>query len=675
MIYSSRNGFRIKSEIKLSEYSPRRFLSGESPRRFLSGDNCNQDLVSSPPGLSAVRTGKTENQIGFSILQKFFYPVIITLAFLNLHLNAALSEDISKNITVIARHGSLEHTPENTFAAFKKAVALGVGGLEIDVRKTKDDQLIIMQDDTIDRTTDGKGYVNELLYEEIKQYDAGAWKGEEFAGERVPLLADVLQFAKDQNIKIILNTKEHGIKEQVLSLINEKGIIDQIYFSGTLETVRNEDPDVQGTKLIFVPAKELTHDVINFVHAKYNHVGARLIDSDNRDKMRKRMIEGVDVLLTNYPSVALDLLHYEKKNEQENELNGENTVSIEETEYTDYNEPVNVLVNSMTQESPDRSRMAALVLSTIPNEISLPILTDLLIYRKKLTNFGKIKNIFSSFMQSNDETIHTITIRKNAAWALGLTRDKRATRPLLSQLETQNSDLKREIILALKKISDKETIPFLNAIVLNDEDPFVRYDAARALGEIRDSDSVYTLIKALENDRNWMVKAACACALGRIGSNKAVSALKSLLITDAETEASWARKTASWALAEIGEGATESLVSALRDNEKSTRRRASWALTQIGEPAIPHLMRTLRDTNKFARLRSAIVLGWIGSEKAVTSLSWTLHDDNLAVRKTAAWALGKIGGAEAKTLLEKIPSDENKDVLEYAREAIQRISL
>ena len=60
-LYSSHNGFRIKSEIKLSEYSP---------RRFLSGDNCNQDLVSSPPGLSAVRTGKTENQIGFSMSQE-----------------------------------------------------------------------------------------------------------------------------------------------------------------------------------------------------------------------------------------------------------------------------------------------------------------------------------------------------------------------------------------------------------------------------------------------------------------------------------------------------------------------------------------------------------------------------------------------------------------------------
>ncbi|MDR4497279.1 MAG: UvrD-helicase domain-containing protein [Candidatus Scalindua sp.] len=59
-LYSSHNGFRIKSEIKLSEYSPRRLLSGESPRRLLSGDNCNQDLVSS----------KTENQIGFSISQE-----------------------------------------------------------------------------------------------------------------------------------------------------------------------------------------------------------------------------------------------------------------------------------------------------------------------------------------------------------------------------------------------------------------------------------------------------------------------------------------------------------------------------------------------------------------------------------------------------------------------------
>ncbi|MBT6563455.1 MAG: glycerophosphodiester phosphodiesterase, partial [Candidatus Scalindua sp.] len=80
---------------------------------------------------------------------------------------------------IIARHGSLEDTPENTLVAFEKTADIGIRGLEVDVRKTIDGKLILMHDDTIDRTTNGKGYVNKLSYEEIKLYDAGSWKSEE----------------------------------------------------------------------------------------------------------------------------------------------------------------------------------------------------------------------------------------------------------------------------------------------------------------------------------------------------------------------------------------------------------------------------------------------------------------------------------------------------------------
>ena len=123
----------------------------------------------------------------------------MTILVFIIHLRPTIPAEVSWEIMVIARHGSLENTPENTFAAFEKTADIGVMGLEVDVRRTKDDKLILMHDDTIDRTTDGKGYVSKLLYDEIKLYDAGSWKGEEFAGERVPLLSDVLNLPKKES--------------------------------------------------------------------------------------------------------------------------------------------------------------------------------------------------------------------------------------------------------------------------------------------------------------------------------------------------------------------------------------------------------------------------------------------------------------------------------------------
>jgi HEAT repeat protein/glycerophosphoryl diester phosphodiesterase len=605
---------------------------------------------------------------------KVSYKIIFIVIVFTMHSQTVISAELSSSIIVIARHGSLEYTPENTFAAFEKAINIGVGGLEVDVRKTKDGELILMHDATIDRTTDGKGYVGKLLYDEIKQYDAGAWKGKEFDGEEVPLLSDVLQFAKEKNIKIILNVKEHGIEQQVMSLIEEFGIISQIYFCGTLEAVRNTETDIQGAKLIFVSPNELTDDKIKLVHERHNHIGIRLIDSDNRDEMKERMIKGVDVILTDYPSVAMDLLHYKVRKQQK----GENKKSKDKLEIkrSGNEEQAHVLMDIMAHESPDKSRMAALAISTLPQAISVPLLIKLLDYEKSLKRFNPIGNIIATFKKEKNNSLPPVIVRSNATWALGLIGNKDAVEPLIMQLKTGDSELKREIILALKRIADKQAVPVLNEILLNDKDPYVRYDAARALGDIKDTDSIYTLITTLKYDRNWMVKQGCAGALGKIGNKKAVSSLKVLLATDAGKEASRARDMAAWALAKIGEGAAiKALVSSLGDNEESTRRRAGWALIKIGNPAVPYLSSALRDNNKSVRERSAMVLGWIRNEDATVPLLWALKDKDTEVRKTAAWALGRIGGVEAKNALEEILSDENENVVEYAKEAMQRIRL
>lgn len=95
-------------------------------------------------------------------------------------------------VLAVGHRGTVRFAPENTAAAFRKAVELGVDLIEMDVRETKDGHLVIMHDATVDRTTNGKGEVADLTLEEIKRLDAGAWFGPQFAGERVPTLDEAL---------------------------------------------------------------------------------------------------------------------------------------------------------------------------------------------------------------------------------------------------------------------------------------------------------------------------------------------------------------------------------------------------------------------------------------------------------------------------------------------------
>ena len=416
------------------------------------------------------------------VINKLPCIIPITLLIFIVPLRVAIPVELSHDIVIIARHGSLEDTPENTIAAFEKTADIGIRGLEVDVRQTRDGKLILMHDDTIDRTTDGKGYVNQLLYEEIKLYDAGSWKSEAFAGERVPLLSEALQFAKERKIKLIINVKEHGIEHKTLSLIEEFDMINHVYFSGRLESLRNKDIDIKGAQLVFLPPDEATNDVIYLIHERRNHVGTRLFGTDDRDKMKEKMFKGVDIILTDYPSVAIDLMHFRtinkpKKREPRKRL---------ESNIAGNTAQIDALIDAITYGSPDESRLAALVFSTLPAGAAVPPLVERLDYKKPLNRFIPKINIPFLFKKDDmkENLLHAALVQKNIVWALGLIKNKSAVGPLIKRLETADSALKREIILALKMIGNKQAVPVLKEILLKDENPYVRFDAARALGSI-----------------------------------------------------------------------------------------------------------------------------------------------------------------------------------------------
>jgi glycerophosphoryl diester phosphodiesterase len=607
------------------------------------------------------------------VIDKLSCIIPITLLIIILSTNVVFPEEVSHDIMIIARHGTLENTPENTIVAFERTANIGVRGLEVDIRETSDGKLVLMRDATIDRTTDGKGYVSQLTYEEVKLYDAGSWKSEEFAGERVPLLSDVLQIAKERKLKLILNVKGYGIEQKILSLVNEYDMIEHVYFSGRLETLRNRDLDIKGAQLVFLPSDESPNDRIDLIHEMHNHVGTIVFGSDDRDKIKGKMFQGVDFFLTDYPSVAIDLLHFRTINEPEVREPREKL----ESNIVGNTAQIDALIESITYGDPDQSRIAALVFSTLPPDVAVPQLVKHLDYKKPVKRFLPKINISIPFLnhkaQDKGDLLRASLVQRNIVWALGLIKDKSAVEPLIKRLETEDPDLKREIILALKMIGDKQAVPVLkeillkgqnslnNANSLNIGNPYVRFDAARALGSIDNTDSAYTLIRAMKNDKSWLVKGACADALGRRGDNRAAKALKEILNTDAGESASWVRDRAALALSKIGAGGIEALVSSLGAGSTSTRRRASWALIGIGDPAVPYLLSALREVSSLSRKRAAMVLGWIGNKKTVLPLTWALADDEAEVRKMVVWALGKIGDNKAITALEHTIDDHNKD--------------
>lgn len=106
---------------------------------------------------------------------------------------------------VFAHRGSKCNRPENTLISFREAIRIHSDGIELDVHLTADKQLVVIHDETIDRTTNNTGLVRDLTLTQIKCLDAGSWFGPEFSGEPIPSLYEVLSLLTELNFKGILN--------------------------------------------------------------------------------------------------------------------------------------------------------------------------------------------------------------------------------------------------------------------------------------------------------------------------------------------------------------------------------------------------------------------------------------------------------------------------------------
>ncbi|MBO3802385.1 MAG: glycerophosphodiester phosphodiesterase [Candidatus Brockarchaeota archaeon] len=127
---------------------------------------------------------------------------------------------------VVGHRGAPNLAPENTIPSFLKAVEVGVDAIELDARETKDGALVVIHDESVDRTTNGSGLVRELLLEEVKKLDAGSWFDPSFRGVRVPTLEEALE-SIDRKVMARIELKDGGIEEKACSIIKKLGVANR----------------------------------------------------------------------------------------------------------------------------------------------------------------------------------------------------------------------------------------------------------------------------------------------------------------------------------------------------------------------------------------------------------------------------------------------------------------
>lgn len=238
---------------------------------------------------------------------------------------------------IIAHRGASGYAPENTLASVQKALDMGVDIIEVDIHLSKDKELIVIHDATLDRTTNGMDEVQDHTLAALKKLDAGGWFDKSFEGEPIPTLREVMKLINGQSVILIEIKKGKsgiytGIEQKVVDIIRafkaEKWSIVQSFEPEVIEKMHKIAPDITLHKLIVgtIPIFSVYHDgkfrarsvysfdyvqainpyhylltqrFINETHKRGMKVFTYTINDENEIENVLKM--GVDGIVTNFP--------------------------------------------------------------------------------------------------------------------------------------------------------------------------------------------------------------------------------------------------------------------------------------------------------------------------------------------------------------------------------------
>jgi glycerophosphoryl diester phosphodiesterase len=239
-----------------------------------------------------------------------------------------------KQPLIFAHRGVKGTHPENTMIAFREAERVGAHGIELDVHLSNDGEVVVIHDETVDRTTNGKGLVCDHTLQELKQLDAGIHFSSAFQGETIPALREVLEWMQGNTLLLNIELKNDVIRYQeleqkVINLVRtykmEQRVILSSFNHDSIKLLESLAPNIERAILYHEPLADAIAEAKirkasglhpnfvlltkNFVH-KAQEAGYIVRPyTINESEDLARMIEyGVDVIITDWPERAFTLL-------------------------------------------------------------------------------------------------------------------------------------------------------------------------------------------------------------------------------------------------------------------------------------------------------------------------------------------------------------------------------
>lgn len=232
-----------------------------------------------------------------------------------------------------AHRGASGYCPENTMPAFEKAVEMGADGIELDIQLTRDAEIVVLHDEWIDRTSDGKGWLKDFSLEELRRYNFNRTHPAE-GKVGIPTMQEVFELIRPTDLVINIELKTgvvfyEGLEEKILALTKKMGMEDRVVYSSfnhyTIQKIRMMDPKAQTGFLysdgaIDMPQYAKRYGVSALHPALYNLQYPKFMEQCRQNGLKVHVWTvnepehiklccqyGVDAIITNYPDRAMEI--------------------------------------------------------------------------------------------------------------------------------------------------------------------------------------------------------------------------------------------------------------------------------------------------------------------------------------------------------------------------------
>ncbi|WP_223280467.1 glycerophosphodiester phosphodiesterase [Virgibacillus halodenitrificans] len=277
---------------------------------------------------------QVEKKVGrfLSRRKSFFISATVVVLSLLFAINYVVNDSLvylKWDVEIASHRGDLKHAPENSMSSIRSAIRKGVDAVEVDVAMTKDGVIVLSHDLDLKRVAGVSDKISNLTYGEIKQIDIGRLYGEEFIGERIPTLDEVLKVMQENDTKLIIDLKSaepgRGFAEKIVELV-EKNDSDHLAYVQSfsyelLQDIRKRNETIKIGQILFLSAGNLSKLDVDFYTIRESMLTERFIErakKQNREvwvwtvnikrNMKEVLKYDIDGIITDYPERAQRVL-------------------------------------------------------------------------------------------------------------------------------------------------------------------------------------------------------------------------------------------------------------------------------------------------------------------------------------------------------------------------------